>query len=63
VTTKPSAADRSARSKLRRRLAGHKRIEVMLQPEAAKALLGLRKRTGHPYSVIIDSALLAAAGQ
>jgi hypothetical protein len=56
-----SAADRAARSKLRRRLAGAKRIEAMLKPEAAAALLGLRKRTGSTYSAIIESALVAAS--
>jgi hypothetical protein len=58
---KPSAAARSARSKLLRRLAGAKRVEVMLKPEPAKALLGLRKRTGSTYSAIIEEALLAAS--
>jgi hypothetical protein len=58
---KPSAADRAARSKLLRRLAGAKRIEAMLKPEAAKALATLRKRTGHPHSVIIEAALIAAS--
>jgi hypothetical protein len=33
----------------------------MLKPEAAKALADLRKRTGRNYTVIIESALLAAS--
>jgi hypothetical protein len=35
----------------------------MLRPEAAAALATLRQRTGQPYSVIIEAALLAAAGR
>jgi hypothetical protein len=58
-----SAADRAARSKLLRRLAGAKRVEVMLKPEAALALATLRKRSGSTYSTIIESALLAAGGR
>jgi hypothetical protein len=56
-----SGTDRAARSLLRRRLAGAKRIEAVLKPEAAAALLGLRKRTGRTYSAIIEEALLAAS--
>jgi hypothetical protein len=43
--------------------AGAKRVEVMLQPEAAAVLAALRKRTGSMYSAIIEGALLAAAGR
>jgi len=37
---------RAARSLLRRRLAGAKRIEAVLKPEAAAVLADLRQRTG-----------------
>jgi hypothetical protein len=60
----PSARDssgtaRAARSLLRRQLAGAKRIEAVLKPEAAAALTELRKRTGSTYSAIIEGLLLA----
>lgn len=44
-----------------RRLAGAKRIEAVLKPETATALIALRERTGRTYSVIIEEALLAAS--
>jgi hypothetical protein len=56
-----SGTARAARSLLRRRLAGAKRIEAVLKPEAAAALADLRTRTGHTYSAIIEEALLAAS--
>jgi hypothetical protein len=56
-----SGTARAARSLLRRRLAGAKRIEAVLKPEAAKALIDLRERTGRTYSSIIEAALLAAS--
>ena len=49
----------AARSLLRRRLAGAKRIEAVLKPEAAAALAELRERTGRTYSAIIEGLLLA----
>ncbi|MBA2594152.1 MAG: hypothetical protein M3495_08720 [Pseudomonadota bacterium] len=52
-----SGTERAARSLLRRRLAGAKRIEAVLKPEAAKALADLR--TGRTYSAIIEGLLLA----
>jgi hypothetical protein len=51
--TRSLSAARAARSKFLRRLAGAKRIEAMLKPEAAKALATLRKRTGHPHSAAL----------
>jgi hypothetical protein len=48
----------AARSLLRRQLAGAKRIEAVLKPEAAAALAYLRKRTGRTYSAI-EGLLLA----
>jgi hypothetical protein len=54
-----SGTERAARSLLRRRLAGAKRIEAVLKPEAAAALIALRKRTGRTYSAIIEGLLLA----
>ena len=54
-----SGTARAARSLLRRRLAGAKRIEAVLKPEAAAALADLRERTGHTYSAIIEGLLLA----
>ena len=54
-----SGTARAARSLLRRRLAGAKRIEAVLKPEAAAALADLRERTGRTYSAIIQEALLA----
>ena len=51
----------AARSLLRRRLGGAKRIEAVLKPEAARALIDLRGRTGHTYSAIIEGLLRAAA--
>jgi hypothetical protein len=56
-----SGAARAARSKLRRRLAGAKRIEAVLKPEAAGALAALRERTGATASEIIEAALIAAS--
>ena len=56
-----SGTARAARSLLRRQLAGAKRVEVVLPPEAAAALTELRKRTGHTYAAIIEEALLAAS--
>ena len=56
-----SGTARAARSLLRRRLAGAKRIEAVLKPEAAAALAALRERTGHTYAAIIEEALLAAS--
>jgi hypothetical protein len=44
---------------LRRRLAGAKRIEAVLKPEAAAALTDLQERTGSTYSAIIEGLLLA----
>jgi hypothetical protein len=46
---------------LQRKLAGAKRIEVVLKPPVAKALATLRTRTGWTYSAIIEAALLAAS--
>jgi hypothetical protein len=40
-------------------LAGAKRIEAVLKPEAAAALTELRQRTGRTYSAIIEGLLLA----
>lgn len=54
-----SGTARAARSLLRRRLAGAKRIEAVLKPEAAAALMDLRKRSGRTYSAIIEGLLLA----
>ena len=54
-----SGTARAARSLLRRRLAGAKRIEAVLKPEAAAALADLRERTGRTYSAIIEGLLLA----
>ena len=54
-----SGTARAARSLLRRRLAGAKRIEAVLKPQAAAALADLRQRTGRTYSAIIEEALLA----
>lgn len=54
-----SGTARAARSLLRRRLAGAKRIEAVLKPEAAVALTDLRERTGRTYSAIIEGLLLA----
>jgi hypothetical protein len=54
-----SGTARAARSLLRRRLAGAKRIEAVLKPEAAAALADLRKRTGSTYSAIIEGLVLA----
>jgi len=56
-----SGTARAARSLLRRRLAGAKRIEAVLKPEAAAALTDLQQRTGRTYSAIIEEALLAAS--
>jgi hypothetical protein len=50
---------RAARSLLRRRFAGAKRIEAVLKPEAAAALAELREHTGRTYSAIIEGLLLA----
>ena len=55
-----SGTARAARSLLRRRLAGAKRIEAVLKPEAAAALADLREVTGSSYKSIIEEALLAA---
>jgi hypothetical protein len=54
-----SGTERAARSLLRRRQAGAKRIEAVLKPEAAKALSVLQRRTGRTYSAIIEGLLLA----
>ncbi|MDQ3777202.1 MAG: hypothetical protein M3461_24020 [Pseudomonadota bacterium] len=54
-----SGTARAARSLLRRRLAGAKRIEAVLKPEAAAALAGLGERTGRTCSAIIEGLLLA----
>ena len=54
-----SGTARAAMSLLRRRLAGAKRIEAVLKPEAAAALTDLRQRTGRTYSAIIEGLLLA----
>jgi hypothetical protein len=56
-----SGTARAARSLLRRRLAGAKRIEAVLKPEAARVLADLRERTGRTCSAIIEEALLAAS--
>jgi hypothetical protein len=56
-----SGTTRAARSLLRRRLAGAKRTEAVLKPEAAAALATLRTRTGRNYTVIIEEALIAAS--
>jgi hypothetical protein len=53
------ATARAARSLLRRRLAGAKRIDAVLKPEAAAALTDLRQRTGRTYSAIIETLVLA----
>ena len=42
---------------MRRRLAGAKRIEAVLKPEAAAALSYLRHHTGRTYSAIIEGLL------
>jgi hypothetical protein len=55
------ASARARHSLLQRKLAGAKRIEVVLKPPVAKALATLRTRTGCTYSSIIEEALLAAA--
>ena len=57
-----SGTARAARSLLRRRLAGAKRVEAVLKPEAAAALAELRERTGRTYSAIIEGLLLAEHG-
>ena len=57
----PSGPARAARSLLRRKLGGGKRIEAVLKPEAAAALADLRERTGSTYKTIIEGALLAAS--
>jgi hypothetical protein len=54
-----SGTDRAARSLVRRRLAGAKRIEAVLKPEAAAALIDLRKVTGRSYKQIIEAPLIA----
>jgi hypothetical protein len=54
-----SGTARAARSLLRRRLAGAKRIETVLKPEAAAALIDLQKGTGRTYAAIIEGLLLA----
>jgi hypothetical protein len=54
-----SGTARAARSLLRRKLAGAKRIEAVLKPEAAAALNDLRQRTGRTYSAIIEGLVLA----
>jgi predicted component of type VI protein secretion system len=54
-----SGTARAARSLLRRKLDGAKRIEAVLKPEAAAALAALRERTGRTYSAIIEGLLLA----
>jgi hypothetical protein len=54
-----SGTARAARSLLRRRLAGAKRIEAVLKPEAAAALTELRERSGRTYSAIIEGLLIA----
>ena len=54
-----SGTARAARSLLRRKLDGGKRLEVVLKPEAAAALADLRQRTGRTYSAIIEAVLLA----
>ena len=54
-----SGTARAAHSLLRRKLAGAKRIEAVLEPEAAAALVDLRERTGGTYSAIIERLLLA----
>jgi hypothetical protein len=56
-----SGAARAARSLLRRRLEGAKRIEAVLRPEFARALTALQQRSGSTYSSIIEEALLAAS--
>jgi len=58
-----SGTERAARSLLRRRLAGAKRIETVLKPEAAKVLADLRTRTGRSYSAIIEGLLLDGHAQ
>lgn len=55
-----SGTERAARSLLRRCLAGAKRIEAVLKPEAAAALAELRSRTGRTYSAIIEGLLLVS---
>jgi hypothetical protein len=54
-----SGTARAARSLLRRQLAGAKRIEAVLKPEAAAALTDLRERSGRTCSAIIEGLLLA----
>jgi hypothetical protein len=54
-----SGAARAATSLLRRKLAGAKRVEAVLKPEAAAALTELRQRTDRTYSAIIEGLLLA----
>jgi hypothetical protein len=54
-----SGTARAARSLLRRRLAGAKRIEAVLKPEAARALAELREVTGRSYKQIIEAVLIA----
>ena len=54
-----SGTGRAARSLLRRRLAGAKRIEAVLKPEAAAALADLQQRSGRTYSAIIEGLLVA----
>lgn len=44
---------------LRRRLAGAMRIDAVLKPEAAAALIYLRQHTGRTYLAIIEGLLLA----
>ena len=56
-----SGTARAARSLLRRKLGGGKRLEVVLSPPAAKALTALQERTGSTYKAIIEEALLAAS--
>jgi len=52
-----SGTARAARSLLRRKLAGAKRIEAVLKPEAAAALADLQQRTGRTASAIIEGLL------
>ncbi|MGH8627873.1 MAG: hypothetical protein ACREYC_22255 [Gammaproteobacteria bacterium] len=58
-----SGTARAARSLLRRRQAGVKRIEAVLKPEAARALADLGTRTGRTYLSIIEGLLLAEHAQ
>jgi hypothetical protein len=55
----PSGTERAARSCVVASRALTKRIEALLGPEAAAALIDLRKRTGRTYSAIIEGLLLA----